>query len=84
MCAFCLSCPNTTLAALQHDGFVPREWLAANSPMRYCDKFLLGGDKNKGGNTILQLNKENGKTKRNYDTMHACNTYTCKIFVLLN
>ena len=30
------------------------------------------------------LNKENGKTKRNYDTMHACNTYTCKIFVFLN
>ena len=35
-------------------------------------------DKNKGGNTILQLNKDNGKTERNYDTMHACKTYTCK------
>ena len=144
MYAFCLSCPSTSLVALQHDGFVSREWLAANGLLRYRS-FCLVATKKKGGNTILQLraclhegggplvgevtcgglphltckrdhikmkdcmdrrvtppkrvtsriwgppppckqalNKENGKTKRNYDTMHACNTYTCKIFVFLN
>ena len=33
MYAFCLSCPSVTFA-LQHGGFVPCEWLAANGLFR--------------------------------------------------
>ena len=34
----------------------------------------------KGGNTILQLNKENGKTKRSYNAicMHVKHTRDCE------
>ena len=46
MYAFCLSCPSTTLVALQHDGFVSREWLAANGLLRY-HSFCLVATKTK-------------------------------------
>ena len=39
MYVFCLSCPSATFA-LQHSGFVPREWQAAKGQLIDCYSYL--------------------------------------------
>ena len=41
MYVFCLSCPSATFA-LQHGGFVPREWLAAKGLFSVTGEWRLG------------------------------------------
>ena len=64
MYAFCLFCPSSTFA-LQHGGFVPREWLAAKGLLIHKEKGLVWP-------MGAHATKTKGKYVENFQKLLAC------------